>query len=203
MDPVSSDWKRNLLVTETYDGNRNRTGGLYYHADPQTNNWVSHWRYNYTYDGNGNRIEEVNYNWDSNTDNWINDSRNLITVDVDGNPTEEFHYKWDSQTDNWEYLRKAVHYYSVLTEIPDTTMQPYKESILVYPNPVSDYVTIEISDSLEISKIEIIDLYGRILRTTDNINSSSVTLQRGDLVTGIYILRIHAGEIYTKDIMVR
>ena len=52
-------------------------------------------------------------------------------------------------------------------------------------------------------KIEVIDLYGRILQTTDNINSSSVTLPRGNLQTGIYILRIHSAKIYTKDIMIR
>jgi hypothetical protein len=89
------------------------------------------------------------------------------------------------------------------TEIADITKQTDKESILVYPNPTKYYVTIEISNNLEISKIEIIDLYGRILRTTDNINSTSVTLQRGDLQTGIYILRIHAADIYTKDIFIR
>lgn len=82
-------------------------------------------------------------------------------------------------------------------------MVPDNVDIRAYPNPVTDYVTIDISDSLEISKIEIIDLYGRILRTEANINSSSVTLQRGNLQTGIYILRIHSAEIYTKDIMVR
>ncbi len=160
----------------------NRIEGLYYHADPQTNNWVGHWRYNYTYDGSGNRTEEINYHWDLNSDNWINDSRNIITVDVNGNPTQEVHYQWDTQTDNWEHLKKAVHYYSSVTEIPDTTLLPDKESILVYPNPVTDYVTIEMSDSIEITSIEIIDLYGRILRTEDNINSTSVTLQRGDLL---------------------
>ena len=91
---------------------------------------------------------------------------------------------------------------TTVTEIPDTKMKPDKESILVYPNPVTNSVTIEISNNLEISKIEIFDLYGRILRITDNINSPSVTLQRGDLQTGIYILRIHAADIYTRNIFI-
>ena len=92
---------------------------------------------------------------------------------------------------------------TTLTEMPDITMQPDKERILVYPNPVMDYVTIEISNNLEISKIEIIDLYGRILSTTGYINSTSVNLKRGDLQTGIYILRIHAVNIYSKNIFIR
>jgi len=82
-------------------------------------------------------------------------------------------------------------------------MLPDKENILIYPNPVTDYLTIELADNLQISKIEIIDLYGRILRTIDHINYNSTTIQRGDLLSGIYLLRIHADDIYTKDIIIR
>ncbi|KPL13657.1 MAG: hypothetical protein AMS26_13590 [Bacteroides sp. SM23_62] len=91
---------------------------------------------------------------------------------------------------------------TTVTEIPIITGRPDKESILVYPNPVESYVTVEILNNRKISKVEIFDLYGRILRITDNINNSSVTLQRGDLQRGIYILRIHAADIYTRDIII-
>jgi len=91
---------------------------------------------------------------------------------------------------------------TAVTAIPDNTMQPGKESILVYPNPVTDHVTVEISNNLEISKIEIFDLYGRKLRILDNINSTAVTLQRDNLQTGIYILRIHAADTHIKKIFV-
>ena len=190
-------------MTEAYDGNGNRIEGLYYHLDSETDNWLGHWRYVYTYDGNGDRIEELNYHWDANSDNWMNESRNLITVES-GYPTREIHYQWDTETSDWTNLKFAKHYYTgLVTEVPDTTMEPEHVSINVFPNPVTDYMIVEITDSLEISKIEIIDLYGRILRTIDNINTHSVTLQKGDLQTGIYILRVHAGDIHTKDIMVR
>jgi hypothetical protein len=89
---------------------------------------------------------------------------------------------------------------TTITDIPDINGHPDKENILVYPNPVKSHVTVEISDHRKISKVEIIDLYGRKVRIADNINDSSVTLQRGDLQTGIFILRIHADHIYTREI---
>jgi hypothetical protein len=91
---------------------------------------------------------------------------------------------------------------TTVTAIPDGTMQPARESILVYPNPVTNHVTVEISNNSEISKIEVFDLYSRMLRIKDNINGNSVTLQRGNLKTGIYILKIHAADIHTRKIFI-
>jgi hypothetical protein len=203
-DPGSNDWQRNLLVNVAYDGNGNRTEGLYYHFDTLNNDWLGHRRYVYTYDGNGNRTGETNYHWDFNTGTWVNNLRNLITIDGYGHPTQEDHSQWDSQTNNWKPLKKVVHNWSdLVTDIPETTMAPDNVDILIYPNPVTDYLTIEIADNLQIAKIEIIDLYGRILRTIDNININSTTIQRGDLLSGIYLLRIHSDDIYTREIFIR
>jgi hypothetical protein len=91
---------------------------------------------------------------------------------------------------------------TTITAIPDGTLQSGTENILVYPNPVRKHVTVEISNNSLISKIEVFDLYGRILKIKDNINSTSVTLQRGDLQTGVYMLRIHASDIHTEKIFV-
>ena len=82
------------------------------------------------------------------------------------------------------------------------TKGPVRQPILVYPNPVVDHVTIEMPENAEISSIELFDPYGRKLRIMDDINSGSVTLQRGDLQTGMYILRIHATDIYNRQIFI-
>jgi cubilin len=91
---------------------------------------------------------------------------------------------------------------STVTAIPDISKQPDKKGILVYPNPAEDIVTIETANKHEISKIEFFDLYGRLIRIEDNVNSSTVTLQIGDLQTGIYLLRIRATDMYTKNISI-
>ena len=158
-----------------------------------------------SYDANGIRTTEVNSYWDANASDWDFDSRNLLEIDINGNPTNEIHYQWDTGTDEWKYLEKEKHYYTfVVTDLPDTSLIPEIVDIQVYPNPVMDYMTIETPDSINITKVEIVDLYGRILSTTDNINNTSVTIQKGNLQTGIYILRIHTGNyIHTADVMVR
>jgi hypothetical protein len=182
-----------LLVNEAYDGNGNRTEVLYHYFDSRTNGWIGHKRYNFIYDNNGNQIEEVNYHWDSISNNRVANSRKLISIDGNGNTTQELHYRWDSEINNWKYFKKVVYHWSdTIENTIDPVMLSDKDNILIFPSPVSDYFI-----------IEIIDLSGRLLRTIDKINSNSKTIQRRDLLSGIYLLRIHANDIYTRDIIMR
>ena len=74
---------------------------------------------------------------------------------------------------------------------------------IVYPNPFIDYATIKLSDAIQTLKIEIIDIYGRTVRTIDNINSNSVTIYRDNLPSGIYFIRIHSDDTYVKKVIIR
>ena len=40
-------------------------------------------------------------------------------------------------------------------------------------------------------------------RTIDNIYRNFTTIQRGDLLSCIYLFRIHTEDIYTRDIIIR
>ena len=75
--------------------------------------------------------------------------------------------------------------------------------IELYPNPFSDHTSVKISEDLQIQMIDLIDAQGRIVRTIDNVHSSSVTIQRGNLPGGIYFSRIHVDDIYTRKILIR
>jgi len=76
------------------------------------------------------------------------------------------------------------------------------ESVMVYPNPFKIYITLEMQNRKHIHKVEILSLDGRVVRIIDNVNSSSLTINRENLPGGLYFLRIHADEIYTKKVMV-
>lgn len=58
----------------------------------------------------------------------------------------------------------------------------------IYPNPVKDYLNI---DSKEIiSKLEVLDLKSKLLKSKDSINSFKFRINVSSLSTGDYILRI-------------
>ena len=70
------------------------------------------------------------------------------------------------------------------------------ESIKVYPNPASNYVTIEIGLSDVNLKIEFINDLGQILKTNEIIQgNTSIHLETYDLNNGIYFIRISDKQI--------
>src|SRR5690606_32891066 len=59
----------------------------------------------------------------------------------------------------------------------------------IYPNPSSDKMFIELNDVNSVNEIQIVDLSGRLQFKTNSI-SQVVTIEKGNLVSGSYIVRI-------------
>ena len=74
---------------------------------------------------------------------------------------------------------------------------------IVYPNPFIDYATLRFLDAAQVQKIELVDIYGRIVNNIYNINSNSMMIHREILPSGIYFIRIHSDDIYTKMVIIR
>ena len=64
------------------------------------------------------------------------------------------------------------------------------DQISVYPNPVNDILNVNVSDNLEIAKIEILALDGRTVQ--DFTTSTFVNLEH--LLSGIYLVKITSTE---------
>ncbi|MEO9570699.1 MAG: M36 family metallopeptidase [Polaribacter sp.] len=69
------------------------------------------------------------------------------------------------------------------------------EGLEVFPNPTTDIVTIQSSESLENAKVSVIDIMGRVL-TNVSVHTMGVhqkTLSLRDFASGIYVLNIESG----------
>lgn len=84
---------------------------------------------------------------------------------------------------------------SKLDNIVTASNDIYNSSyISVFPNPVTEYITINVPQK---STIEIADINGQIVRTIYNIKEA--TIEISDLSSGVYILRVKTDkEIVTK-----
>jgi hypothetical protein len=91
---------------------------------------------------------------------------------------------------------------AILTEIGQSYYNN-KIDCSVYPNPFTDYTTVKLSDDVNTLKIEIIDMYGRTVRTYDDFNSNSVTIHRENLPSGIYFIRIYSDDTYVKKVIIK
>ncbi len=72
-----------------------------------------------------------------------------------------------------------------------TTPLPNKETIRVYPNPVTDFLTIESTIEGDYS-VEITDAVGRLLRKTTFTNTSK-TIDCSDLLPNLYFVKVLKG----------
>lgn len=72
-------------------------------------------------------------------------------------------------------------------------------SIVMYPNPAKDQVTI-LASGLEIDKIELVNLAGQTIKT---VNSSN-TVNTSDLSAGVYLVKIYAADsVVIKQLVIR
>jgi hypothetical protein len=90
------------------------------------------------------------------------------------------------------------HYNNCVEELIDTTgPNPTISEIKVYPNPVKDFVNIQMSVNNEFS-VSIYDAIGKLVHTSSNIKKINFS----NFSVGTYFLRIQSrGKFYTKKIL--
>ena len=74
---------------------------------------------------------------------------------------------------------------------------------IIFPNPVNDYFTVRVlnqTDS-EIYKIEIIDPYGKLVKSYNTHNQYEVTITRENLRSGRYTIRLTGKEVHSTGLI--
>ncbi len=71
---------------------------------------------------------------------------------------------------------------------PSSINGHHVSSLLVYPNPSSDYINIQ--SNTVINEIEVIDMTGRCVRHAINVNSNTYSLNVSSLSSAIYFVRV-------------
>ncbi|RXR21195.1 T9SS type A sorting domain-containing protein [Flavobacterium amnicola] len=75
-----------------------------------------------------------------------------------------------------------------------------KSNLLLYPNPVLDYISIQNPDNISITNYSVLDINGRILHTNTLSNDSLINLS--SLTKGIYIIQLETEKgVLTKKII--
>ena len=77
--------------------------------------------------------------------------------------------------------------YSIIVD--DITTGKLPNKLIIYPNPASNYLIIEINDELINAKVEIMNIEGKLI-STSSLSSIKTKIQISDFSKGIYYLRI-------------
>ena len=72
---------------------------------------------------------------------------------------------------------------------------------MIYPNPANEKVNIRLTDTkCPVSRIELLDFNGRIIRSFNPGNQAELTLDLTGLKSGNYVLRVTSDMIYSTVI---
>jgi hypothetical protein len=156
--------------------------------DSETGAWGPHRNFYYIYDSFGREIEWLSFRVDE-SGNRIGAGRQLYTYDSDGNRNETLRYGWDYQRNSWTLYGKQVEYWTSLLKSSKENLD--KRDIKIYPNPFEEKATIELGDFENIARIEMIDMFGRTVRIFSEINQPTITLDRINLQSGLYLLQVY------------
>jgi hypothetical protein len=134
--------------------------------------------------------------------------------DDNGNKIRWIRNRWNPDELSWKFYSKQHAYWSpkkfesVVTsttaeiESENLSRESVHKELLVYPNPILDYATVQIPESIKPKQVDIINLYGKTVKILHNINSNIISFQREDLPGGIYFIRIRARETYLRKVII-
>lgn len=88
----------------------------------------------------------------------------------------------------------------------DLISMDQNESMLVYPNPGADHITIELNvdfKELEDYSIHFYDAFGKKIKSFDNIQSSLLNIETSDLLAGAYNLILKSAKGFESKIWIK
>lgn len=157
---------------------------------------------------------ETVYNWNAVTSTWDVDSKGELTYNFevpgselllpfgeDQDASREvqmyFNYmpyeftgsEWNAATTSWQLHEKTIVYFT-LSEF-SSTKDVESARLVVYPNPVTDYLSVRLPANIQQAKFKLLDLQGRVLNERTITNETRLDLS--EMVKGVYFYQIATG----------
>jgi hypothetical protein len=181
-----SQWVNYGNYLSDYDANNNMLSYLVKKWEGSA--WVNSLLINYTYDARNNLISYLFGKWNGSA--WVNSSRLDFTYDANDFRQSSTGRYWDSTGARVIGGDSAFFYYHTVLGINDRMVQT--GNLTVYPNPASDYITIETPAGQTQGSVSIINQDGRQLLTL-RITQSKTPCKISSLPVGMYLVRLTNG----------
>jgi hypothetical protein len=158
----------------------------------------------YVYDVDRNMIKEIATHWGG-SKGWVNSTKEeyvcdnnysvsdlIVPMDCEfchnqiHKVTEVRYYSWDDSKTDWDFGGTAVLYYS---ERDMTVAKELNgESIRVFPNPATDFVTITLQQNSNPAQFELFDIQGHKILAKEVVSNQKVSLK--ELSEGLYFYNL-------------
>ena len=208
-DVTNSQWVPHHKEEYTYNANGNLTQLLRSGWNETTSQWVVDYKFEYTYDTSGNMTQNINYEWDQTTSQWVATYKSEFIYDnsysfsdlilpyyFGGDDYSIYYnhmmtgsesYEWDTFLGDWKPLTEVSFNYSEqeASSVSDVDGAEFK----VYPNPFSTYVSFNLSGYYDKIILNIFDIQGRKIITTEIRNGENVSMEC--LNNGMYFYNLN------------
>jgi hypothetical protein len=85
--------------------------------------------------------------------------------------------------------------FAFASNISEATVTKTNSSIKIYPNPVTDVLHLDLVYNKNVDVISVIDITGRIIKQTKTVpGQKNISVNTGNLSSGIYLLKIQSGK---------
>jgi hypothetical protein len=189
----------------TYDAFGNQTEYIYYYWDNTTNQWVRLYKGDYTYDAYRNLTQSIFSEWDITANRWVEDHKYGITYDNNYTlnelllpptivnaglfkykllNTQEYNFNKDANV--WIEVAESDYYYSDFDFT--ATNQHVSEKALLYPNPASENINLDMPDNKSAS-FELLDMQGRTIMFCRINNLEPISLK--EVNRGAYLYNLY------------
>lgn len=73
----------------------------------------------------------------------------------------------------------------------------------LHPNPTEGNFRVELTDAVQIKKVEVLNSLGKLVDIRENVNSSSCELSIADEADGLFVVRIYpvSGEVINAKVI--
>ncbi len=184
-------WYPDLKSEMTYNSQGKMVRNRSYSGNDQAQ-WVPAYERRYDYLNDTLLMADSLYQWIMDNEYWnLVDCHNYQYDTLFRMHTDSY-YKWVVHTSQYELSTRAYYFYSKSSGIEEIML----EEVKLWPNPSSSVVSLQLSVvSRQLTVIEILDLYGKIIdshnnRTIEQLNNEIIELDIRQLPPGIYFIRI-------------
>lgn len=80
---------------------------------------------------------------------------------------------------------------------------PVEVGIILYPNPATDIIQFQTSESVEIKAVSLYDISGRLVKSKENTSAVLQNLEVGELENGVYLLQLNTSKgVFSKKVII-
>lgn len=194
-DDMASNWTADSKTTYTYNTKGQKTLEEYFNWDATTSVWNKTSKGTYTYDATGSSVEaEVIKLYPA----YEPQERRYWKYNLDGQVAMDGRERWNAGTNSYKYQNcDPENYYFYEDYFPTalTDLDATGTSLLLYPNPATRQMQVEISFAKPVQLIvSVADITGRILKQWKEAPTRRYhnVLDISDLPAGPYMLHINS-----------